>query len=636
METFFNDDYYINTEFTNPRSRNLEKNETEYHNVLKNKEYIIRSVVPLDYRMRNSYSNTQPGNKMLTDGLRAESYLGFDDPAFFHITTGIAREIIFDLEYSCSVDAICIGFGVYPEYGVTPPNKLMVSLSQDGLTWQTVFVDSPKSDLKYGKMQYKGNFGNKYTARYVKVDLYVLSFIWIDEVEVLGCASTVDDALPLKPGYISFNFPDQFPSTSVLDKIKSIISILNYTKSTNQEQKWKKEYFLPLVAYHDSKNKITDTFFDVFQFMPRDMVASWGAYTTSDEAFSYTKKEWLEYLESTFAEDNNLFSLDAAVGEAKTRLFKDNYKAGVLLPILITSPNQTEFGDVDGDGIVENCAIISDRMKVLTWWTELLINRFNICRFKNLKLLGFYWYDESISYDDPDYTNVLFEYSNYVHHKKLKLIWEPWYQAPGIGTWKDFGFDFISMQPNYIWDLDTTIKRLESSIEISKLIGAGVQLEIHPLSLESSVYLNRYRDYLRYYTDAGCQKTICSFYQGIAPGEYYKAYKSSTPSFRSIYDDTYLYVKGKLKHRKIKLKNSHFTINANTVLKSKLQLDIKKSAVVFTTISPPEKGSLELMSDGSFYYYPDRDTTGHDYFTVNYTHSIESQNEKVFICINRL
>ena len=66
------------------------------------------------------------------------------------------------------------------------------------------------------------------------------------------------------------------------------------------------------------------------------------------------------------------------------------------------------------------------------------------------------------------------------------------------------------------------------------------------------VNVERYMKYLDCGAETGFMHTIKMYYQGGVPGEFHKAFVSSDPELRKVYDSTYLFAKEKYVSRNTK------------------------------------------------------------------------------------
>ena len=112
-------------------------------------------------------------------------------------------------------------------------------------------------------------------------------------------------------------------------------------------------------------------------------------------------------IENQFAENRNVNALNTAVAQVKEELGLDDYTVSVFFSILYTFPEAGDFGDIDGDGVVENFTDIEDRKKAIKWIIDEQIRLFDEGDYENLKLYGFYWFEEAINFSDPvSYTHL--------------------------------------------------------------------------------------------------------------------------------------------------------------------------------------------------------------------------------------
>ena len=68
---------------------------------------------------------------------------------------------------------------------------------------------------------------------------------------------------------------------------------------------------------------------------------------------------------NVFLDGYNIKALNEAVGDMKAQLGEeyDDYKAKVFLTSLYPVRTQTNFGDVDEDGVTENFSLLADRQR---------------------------------------------------------------------------------------------------------------------------------------------------------------------------------------------------------------------------------------------------------------------------------
>ena len=152
-------------------------------------------------------------------------------------------------------------------------------------------------------------------------------------------------------------------------------------------------------------------------------------------------------MDNVFAENGNINALSKAVGQVSSALGRE-VRASVFFSILYTWPSHTAFGDVDGDGVIEDFSKAEDRKKAIKWIVDEQVRRFEEGGYGNLDLRGFYWYEEQITYADPCETELIRYAGEYVRSLGYKLLWIPWNYAPGYAEWKNLGLDRKSTRLN--------------------------------------------------------------------------------------------------------------------------------------------------------------------------------------------
>ena len=127
----------------------------------------------------------------------------------------------------------------------------------------------------------------------------------------------------------------------------------NCNPTLESEGKATVEEYLPHVGYYNRDGELVDTFFDSFLYLP---YAAFTGVEYRDFA------AWNTYVDNVFAENANINALTQAVDQVSEALGRD-VRVSVFFSILYTSPDKTEFGDVDGDGIVEDFSKVEDQQE---------------------------------------------------------------------------------------------------------------------------------------------------------------------------------------------------------------------------------------------------------------------------------
>jgi hypothetical protein len=291
--------------------------------------------------------------------------------------------------------------------------------------------------------------------------------------------------------------------------------------------------------------------FDGFLFMPYAPLLDGANYgpTTGKPT---NKGHFEKFLNRLFRDDYELGALNEAVKEAKAELPNRKYEAKVAITIPYPRLDQSDFGDVDGDGISENLNVkevgeetaLQNRLKVVKWYIDEVYKRWNAAGYSDLKLVSFYWYNEYIAHQLSALDDELVRQTgDYVRSKGAVFQWIPYYFARGWNDWKKNGFDSALMQPNYLFHANAGVDRLDTIAQAAYDHGMGVEIELSDAVLTSEELRNRYYAYL----DKGkehhyMKQSYSAFYQQVKT--LWRAAKSANPVEREVYDRTYEYIKG--------------------------------------------------------------------------------------------
>ena len=134
--------------------------------------------------------------------------------------------------------------------------------------------------------------------------------------------------------------------------------------------KWETDEFLPYVAYlgQEAGNKPLDWFYDSYLFLAYSGDPSGTTYYDG----STNKDDWEHYFNLLFPALQNL---QACIRNVEQTLGQCPQKRPIILMIPYPSPEQHQFGDVDGDGASEDLAGSADRRKVVAWCVEEMLCR---------------------------------------------------------------------------------------------------------------------------------------------------------------------------------------------------------------------------------------------------------------------
>ena len=591
----------------------------------------IYSTVSVQEDIATAYYNTPANSKLLTNGrFGGESY---GDAEYFHVTRAVGRSFVYDLGKISAVTRASVGLYVYETAGISVPDKINVYVSQNGSEWQTVASlrndQYPYFSTKRGDIVL--DFNGAYKARFVKIELVVSSHVWLDEIQVFGTKKIPAGALDVVPdsdAAISGRYNDP----ADIGGSENILLAYTFIPNSPSSGHVTKDEYLPYVGYVDKDGAVTDTFFDSYLFLPCVRQLSSGAYLYSSSDVPSVMTDWIDYQNDVFWEDCNVNALEQAAEEVKTALGRDTEQLKVFFTILNPNKKATSFGDVDGDGKKENMTRIEDRKKVVKWWIDSYIERFNAGNYKNLKLNGFYWYDESVGTNDTLIQETLAYAAEYVHSLGYYLIWIPYHQASGFSEWKKYGFDAANMQPNYMFHANNTVQVVYTNAELCSQYGMGVEIEMDGTALKDPEYRKRYIEYLSIGAEKGYMNAVKMYYQDGCPGLLLKCAKSTDPANRMLYDLTYKYAKRKLTFGIGEITGNEVTMQKDTYYDGVLYSGDTACAQLTVTCSPLY-GKVAVSSSGTFRYTPIEGFTGEDSFEVEASDGFSSSRVKITVTV---
>ena len=506
------------------------KESDERENLLLGLPCKIKNYEKIDKQYLTDWFNSLPSFGELTDGKYAEKP-DCNDKNWFRFTAGGARSILFDFGNVCSAESVRVGALKQDSTGVRLPSRISVALSENGDDWQTVceltgFVSEKQDDI----VRLSKNFGKSFRARYAKVTFSVTVHAFIDEIEITGCRNAAAGEKLSGHTDTESDFPDRFASVGQLGAKDVLLSYICH----DSRAPITKEIFLPHVAYMEN-GEIKDTLFDSFLFLPY-VAFLYDAYKKRP----LTKKDWQKYIDTQFMDDYNMDALDKAAEEVGRKLGNPDYKVSVFMSILYPVTEVGSFGEVDGRDL--DFSKQEDRKAGLKWLIDEQLDRFYQKNYKHIKLNGFYWFTEEISYDDTQLMDLLKFTTDYVRSKNLITTWIPYYHASGYNDWRHLGFDTVCYQPNYAFNKNVPDIRLFDAASTAKLFGMCIELEIGGTE---DWNIERIKKYYAAGALTGYMKDAAHmYYQGGVPGEYYKAYKSDDEKLHSVYTDTYKFIKG--------------------------------------------------------------------------------------------
>lgn len=597
---------------------------TKYQNLLKGLKTHVAAVHYADILTYGK--NTAPAtNTALTDGKRAVS-TDRGTGEYFYMQGGKGYNFFFDMGKVASVDKLVLSFLEYGEWAINRPKFCDVFLSDDGVNWYKVGTRNADEEGEI-KNNYRANYefvlDKTYSARFVRLRVEANGWLYLDEMEAFGTKAVTGKTVRLADSGMDSvifysNYDNAQYATTENTPIKAGDITLVYLDQKDLDNP-KENMLLPYVAYLDKDGNIKDTFMDGYAYLPTSPLPSGAA---PHEVPVMSDWEWL--FNATFHSAYGFDGLEQTVQTVKDALGEDykDYKVQVYVSILTISNETDNFGDVDGDGVAETTKTPEDREKILRWFIGKCQQEFADCGYENLELGGFYWMNESVIWEKDD-SHIIKEVADIVHNMGSYFMWIPYYTANRYYLGYEMGFDFVNMQPNVAFDLDAPLWRFDSTAMLTKYNKMSVEIEHTRQAMSDIFFARNYMLYLYYGEIYGYIDSIHVYYNdrdNISAMGF-----SDDPLCRMMYDATYHFAKGTLDITPDTKEKAVFNAAANDIFTA--DLNPEKEYLLFTLASMPEHGTVSLLSDGTFAYYPDKDFSGTDTFTYTYNNLLGESEE---------
>ncbi len=318
--------------------------------------------------------------------------------------------------------------------------------------------------------------------------------------------------------------------------------------------RWPAEHLRPYVAWLDKRTgRPRDWFFDGWLFLMYGGAPSKHTYITGPT----DQRDWLYFLDLLWRPGRCLDALNRCIGQVGDALGDRGKVFPVIIMIPYPSAKARNFGDVDGDGRREDLAKPADRLKTVRWFVDETLRRWRARKFARLRLWGFYWMAEHVPPADERFVQ---QACALVHARGYRMLWIPWYRAPGHEKWSALGFDCAVMQPNFAFLQPARGARLPNEDRLTdaanraRRLGMGVEMELNgrvARRWESRWNLTQYLNHGADALDGYLRGAVRAWYQG--EGSIRELYESDNPACRRLYDDLYRFHKGTYRRRCVSL-----------------------------------------------------------------------------------
>ena len=581
----------------NPSSQNT--------NLVAGLPYWITSGTTLQYATEIE-ANTLASAGVLTDGRYSPS-LTFDNGCWNRTRNGSTRSVYFDLGYNSSITGFKINYLHYKPYAIIAPSMTFLYLSEDGVTWYSAGFAVCTTTAETETVTAELTLDAPIEARFACVSFPVAPHTYADEIEIFGTQAIKSGTRKLSElEGTSSAVKQQFmaPSDDILGGMADM-ALLYYTSVT-----WDEEHILPYIAYLDEEGNIKDTMFDGLLFLPSGGVPSGGQGLAPID-------EWYFQLEKDFQEGIHFDAAERVTKRVKEELnLPADYKVKVYVTILPADKSWTNFGDIDGDGVSEDFSKLEDRVKAISCYMDMYLDRFAKMGYEHITLEGFYWFHEDINYlDEVNEGMQLSAIAKEAAAKGTQIFWIPYYAANGFSNWNAYGFSATCMQPNIVFSQNTAISQLYKAVDYIKALGMGIEIEVDDSSLSQLEFYKRYMRYLGYGIDAGYMKDCMHmYYQGH--DIFYQACNGKTEMARNVYDATYGFIKGALSAPD-KIDDFTVTCEAGGYVQGNLLGSLGELNFAGLTVSA-EHGCVTVDANGGYLYIPYEGFTGTDTFSFHY------------------
>jgi hypothetical protein len=308
---------------------------------------------------------------------------------------------------------------------------------------------------------------------------------------------------------------------------------------------WNPDRFSRLLAYHnasldDGGGVPVDTLFDSFLFSGN----SWydGKMFWPGLGTPMNKTDWTDYLSMQLT--IGAANLEVAAANVSEHLPFSPSSCGlrpsVILSVPYPDPRMQDFGSIGASDRSLNFSLPADRIAAVEWWVHEAFTRWDASAFKHVELTGFYWFFEEITPDDEVLVPTI---SRTIHALSPSLLfcWIPYYRPgdPHTGRWKELGFDFATLQPNYAFNNVSADDRFPAIRQLVESQNLGVELELdynirNPQAGGWKGNFDTYVQTVQNWTARG-GSILRTYYYGNIYVTYYAANRSDFPYYTKLW-----------------------------------------------------------------------------------------------------
>ena len=229
--------------------------------------------------------------------------------------------------------------------------------------------------------------------------------------------------------------------------------------------------------------KPIDTLFDSFLFI----CSEWydGKSFWPGQGSVTNASDWLAFLDMQITLGGK--NLDIAAASVTKALAMSPSSGGLRPSIVLTiptpDPRQEDFGIVPGLERSLDFSKLADRTAAVCWFVDQAWAKFEARRFARVYLAGFYWYREAIVAGEEITIPALAAHIKSALDPSLFLTWIPYFQTDPVqrahlASWREFGFDFVTLQPNFAFHNSSADERFAEVKGLALNLSLGVELEL--------------------------------------------------------------------------------------------------------------------------------------------------------------
>ena len=272
---------------------------------------------------------------------------------------------------------------------------------------------------------------------------------------------------------------------------------------------WDSARFERLLAFHDAPadrggGAPVDTLFNTFLLLGYEWRNGTMFWPGQGKAPGMNKTDWLGFLDLQLS--MGAANLELAAANVSARLpgmgggggggggggaaaaasasSCGGVRPSVILAVPCPDPRQTAFGPVAPGAPSLNFSTLADRVAAVQWWVREAVARWAALvaagSLQRTSLLGFYWFHESI---DPGDEQLLPALASTIHglDPSFLFTWIPYFRSvddPEYAAWRDYGFDYVTLQPNFAFHNTSAGQRFADVAQVMKENHLGVELEL--------------------------------------------------------------------------------------------------------------------------------------------------------------